>query len=212
MFDPEPLPRVFAVPPGTDFPKALVDGLKRRCSGPPDALARVELVLNTRRMERRVRDLFNQGPPCLLPRISLLTDLGDSADLAHIPPAIPPLRRRLELTQLVAKLLEQQPDLAARSSVFDLSDSLAALIDEMQGEGVSPDTIRGLDVSDMSGHWARAQTFIGIADHFIDTSSQVMDAQARQRRVVENLIARWQTDPPCIRLFWPGQPVRAAPR
>ncbi|WP_209598519.1 double-strand break repair protein AddB [Ruegeria sp. HKCCSP351] len=196
MFDPGPLPRVFAVPPGTDFPKALVDGLRRRCSGPPEAMARVELVLNTRRMERRVRDLFNQGPPCLLPRISLVTDLGDSADLAHIPPAIPPLRRRLELTQLVAKLLEQQPDLAARSSVFDLSDSLAALIDEMQGEGVSPDTIRGLDVSDMSGHWARAQTFIGIADHFIDTGSQVMDAQARQRRVVENLIARWQTDPP----------------
>ncbi|WP_171234614.1 double-strand break repair protein AddB [Ruegeria sp. HKCCA6837] len=196
MFEPSALPRVFAVPPGTDFPKALVDGLRRRCAGPPEALARVELVLNTRRMERRIRDLFNQGPPCLLPRLSLVTDLGESVDLAKIPPAIPPLRRRLELTQLVAKLLEQQPDLAARSSVFDLSDSLAALIDEMQGEGVSPEAIRQLDVSDMSGHWARAQAFISIADHFIDTSAEAMDAQARQRRIVENLIARWQENPP----------------
>ncbi|EEE38245.1 double-strand break repair protein AddB [Rhodobacteraceae bacterium KLH11] len=197
MFEPTTLPRVFAVPPGADFPKVLVNGLRRRFAGqPPDALARVQLVVNTRRMARRVRDLFDQGAPCLLPRLSLLTDLGESADLAQVPPAIPPLRRRLELTQLISKLLDQQPDLAARSSLFDLSDSLAGLIDEMQGEGVSPDAIHQLDVSDMSGHWARAQAFIGIADHFMNAGADALDAQARQRRVVENLIARWQANPP----------------
>ncbi|MES0825514.1 double-strand break repair protein AddB [Ruegeria sp. SCP11] len=197
MFEPSAAPRVFAVPPGADFPKALVNGLRARAdTHPPEALARVQLVVNTRRMTRRVRDLFDQGPACLLPRLSLVTDLGDSVDLAQIPPAIPPLRRRLELTQLIAKLLEQQPDLAARSSLFDLSDSLAALIDEMQGEGVSPDAIRQLDVSDMSGHWARAQAFIGIADHFINSGPDALDAQARQRQVVENLIDRWHVAPP----------------
>ena len=197
MFDPTTMPRVFAVPPGADFPKALVNGLRARAEGhPPEALARVQLVVNTRRMARRVRDLFDQGPPCLLPNLSLVTDLGECVDLEQIPPAIPALRRRLELTQLISKLLDQQPDLAARSSLFDLSDSLAALIDEMQGEGVSTDAIRQLDVSDMSGHWARAQAFIGIADHFISTGDDALDAQARQRRVVEALIARWQDTPP----------------
>ncbi|WP_170438878.1 double-strand break repair protein AddB [Ruegeria arenilitoris] len=197
MFDPSATPRVFAVPPGADFPQALVRGLRARCDGhPPEALARVQLVLNTRRMARRVRELFDQGPPCLLPRISLVTDLGESVDLDQVPPAVPPLRRRLELTQLVARLLDQQPDLAARSSLFDLSDSLAALIEEMQGEGVPPEAIRQLDVTDLSGHWARAQAFIGIADQFLKTEDGSLDVQARQRRVVENLIARWQDAPP----------------
>ena len=197
MFEPSAGARVFAAPPGTDFPMALVRGLQtRNAERPPEALARVQLVLNTRRMARRVRDLFDQGPPCLLPRISLVTDLGEGADLDQVPPAIPSLRRRLELTQLVSKLLDQQPDLAARSSLFDLSDSLAALIEEMQGEGVSPDAIRQLDVTDLSGHWARAQAFIGIADQFLDTADGSLDVQARQRRVVENLIARWQDAPP----------------
>ncbi|WP_170342587.1 double-strand break repair protein AddB [Ruegeria arenilitoris] len=197
MFDPSATPRVFAVPPGADFPQALVRGLRARCDGhPPEALARVQLVLNTRRMARRVRELFDQGPPCLLPRISLVTDLGESVDLDRVPPAVPPLRRRLELTQLVARLLDQQPDLAARSSLFDLSDSLAALIEEMQGEGVSPEAIRQLDVTDLSGHWARAQAFIGIADQFLKTEDGSLDVQARQRRVVENLIGRWQDAPP----------------
>ncbi|WP_170459443.1 double-strand break repair protein AddB [Ruegeria arenilitoris] len=197
MFEPSANPRVFAVPPGADFPQALVRGLRARTDGhPPEALAHVQLVLNTRRMARRVRDLFDQGPPCLLPRISLVTDLGESVDLDQVPPAVPPLRRRLELTQLVSRLLDQQPDLAARSSLFDLSDSLAALIEEMQGEGVPPEAIRQLDVTDLSGHWARAQAFIGIADQFLKTEDGSLDVQARQRRVVENLIARWQEAPP----------------
>ncbi len=197
MFEAGENPRVFAVPPGADFPKELIAGLRQRIvDQPPEALARVQLVVNTRRMARRIRELFDRGPPCLLPRISLITDLGESADLGSLPPAIPPLRRRLELTQLIARLLERQPDLAARSSLFDLSDSLAALIDEMQGEGVSPDAIRNLDVSDMSGHWARAQAFIGIADQFVETGDTALDVQARQRRVVENLIERWQITPP----------------
>ncbi|WP_170588111.1 double-strand break repair protein AddB [Ruegeria arenilitoris] len=197
MFEPSANPRVFAVPPGADFPQALVRGLRARSDGhPPEALAHVQLVLNTRRMARRVRDLFDQGPPCLLPRISLVTDLGESVDLDQVPPAVPPLRRRLELTQLVSRLLDQQPDLAGRSSLFDLSDSLAALIEEMQGEGVPPEAIRQLDVTDLSGHWARAQAFIGIADQFLKTEDGSLDVQARQRRVVENLIARWQDAPP----------------
>ena len=119
MFDPsQTTPRLFAVPCGVDFPRALVDGLIQRFADqPPEALARVELILNTERMQRRVRQLFDSGPARLLPRVSLLSGLSKQANLRGLPPALPPLRRRLELSQLIAKLLDAQPDLAARSSL-----------------------------------------------------------------------------------------------
>ncbi|MFT4959399.1 MAG: ATP-dependent helicase/nuclease subunit B [Paracoccaceae bacterium] len=197
MFDATETPRVFALAPGVDFPRAVVDGLTQRSDCiPPEALARTHLIVNTRRMARRIRALFEDGPPRLLPRISLLTDLEEPQDKTALPPAVSPLRRRLELAQLISQLLDQQPDLAARASLYDLADSLAALMDEMNGEGVSADTIRNLDVTDMSGHWARAQQFFNIADHFVSADDSALDAQARQRRVVENLIARWQLSPP----------------
>ncbi len=197
MFEPSAKPRVFAVPCGVDFPRALVEGLRERARNlPPEALARAELIVNTSRMARRIRSLFDNGPAMLLPRMLMLTDLAQKAALDGLPPALPPLRRRLELSQLIAKLLDAQPDLASRASLYDLSDSLAALIDEMQGEGVSTDAIRDLDVSDMSGHWARAQAFIGIADEFTGLHEGAMDAQARQRQVVLNLIGEWQENPP----------------
>ncbi|WP_416369310.1 double-strand break repair protein AddB [Tritonibacter mobilis] len=198
MFDPsQTKPRLFAVPCGVDFPRALYDGLTARFADAlPEELARVELILNTERMQRRVRQLFDAGPARLLPRISLLSGLNKEANLRGLPPALPPLRRRLELSQLIAKLLDAQPDLAARASLYDLSDSLAELIDEMQSEGVSTDQIRALDVSDMSGHWKRAQDFIGIADQFVDMHEGALDVNARQRQVVMDLIAEWEQTPP----------------
>ena len=63
MFDPSLAPRVFGLPPGVDFPMALVEGLVARYENlPPEALARVTLVVNTRRMARRIQDLFDAGP------------------------------------------------------------------------------------------------------------------------------------------------------
>ena len=100
---------------------------------PPHAMARVTLYLNTQRMRRRVTDLFVAEGAGFLPRILLISDIDQDPNLASLPKAIPALHRRLELTQLVAHLLEQEPDLAARSALFDLSDSLANLLDEMQG-------------------------------------------------------------------------------
>ena len=197
MFDPSPRPRVFGLPPGADFPKALVEGLLGRLSGEsPDALARVQLIVNTRRMARRIRRLFDEGGPALLPRIQLLSDLEEGAGAERPPAPVPPLRRRLELVQLVSSLLDAEPELAPRSSLYDLADSLVGLMDEMHGEGVNPEVLARLDVSDQSGHWARAQRFLMIVQRYFGDNAEAPDAEARHRLIVENMVERWQATPP----------------
>lgn len=197
VFEPSQDPRIFGLAPGVDFPKALAEGILRRLDGqPPEALARVEIFVNTRRMQRRVTAIFQEGPARLLPRIRLVTDLATEAALAAIPPAISPLRRRLELAQLVAGLLKSQPDLAPASAAFDLADSLAALIEEMQGEGVPPARLIEMSVPDQSGHWQRSLAFLRLIETFLRSGDDAPDAADRQRRVVEMLASHWADRPP----------------
>ncbi|MCX7301689.1 MAG: double-strand break repair protein AddB [Rhodobacterales bacterium] len=193
MFE-TPGPRLFALTPGVDFAREVVDGLEARLgTGDPADWAKVTLFVNTRRMQRRIREVFDGDPPRLLPRIRLITDLALDPIGADLPPPVSPLRRRLELSQLVAQLLDSQPDLAPRSALFDLSDSLATLFDEMAGEGVTGEAIAALDVTDLSGHWSRALQFLQIARQLADETA---DREHRQRQVILRLTEKWQNEPP----------------
>ena len=197
MFEPQTTPRVFALGLGLDFPKALVSGLLTRMeSQSPDTLASVQIIVNTARMRRRVTSLFLNGDAQLLPKITLLGDLGKDPRFHAIPQPASPLARRIELISLVDALLRRNPSLAARSSLFDLADSLAGLMDEMQGEGVSIDDISNLEVNDISGHWGRTKEFISIVGSFLDVSQEQPDSEARARAVVLAQIAQWQENPP----------------
>ena len=197
MFDPSDHPRIFGMSPGVDFPAALVSGMRKMFDGhPPEAIARVDLIVNTRRMARRLQEIFDAGPASFLPRIRLITDLDWLVPQIVLPPAIHPLRRRLELTQLVSGLLDAEPDLAPRASLYALADSLASLIDEMQGEGVTADAITELDVSDESGHWERAQRFVSIAHTYLEQVANHPDSEARQRQLVTKTTEHWALNPP----------------
>ncbi|MEO0830219.1 MAG: hypothetical protein AAFY03_07135, partial [Pseudomonadota bacterium] len=88
---------------------AVIAGLEERLKdAPPDAWARVTLMVNTRRMARRLRELFDAGPPRLLPRIRMITDLDHLLPGNPLPHPTSALRRRLELVALTNKLIEQQ--------------------------------------------------------------------------------------------------------
>lgn len=198
LFAPVPpaTPRVFALPPGADFARHLAEGLIARTTDqPPEALARVEVLVNTRRMQRRLSALLAESGARLLPRVRLVTDLGRDGRVQGLPPPVPALRRRLELAQLVARLLDASPDLAPRAAIHDLADSLARLMAEMQGEDVSPEALAQLDLADHARHWERSLAFIRLVARWFGPDAPP-DAEARQRWVADHLIAAWQAVPP----------------
>ena len=195
MFSPGS-PRIFGLPPGVDFPKSLAAGLKARLrDAPPEAMARVTLYVNTDRMRSRMIEAFGALGPGLLPRLRLVTDLGRDLPLSGVAAAVSPLRRRLLLAQMIEGLMRLAPDIAPRSALFDLADSLAALMDEMQGEAVAPETIANLNVADHSAHWARTKEFMKIVAGFL-TNETAPDSEGRQRRLMEKLVESWLAEPP----------------
>ncbi|MBN8632940.1 MAG: double-strand break repair protein AddB [Rhodobacterales bacterium] len=187
-------PNLYALPPGVDFPAELVEGLLTRMAGrPPEALARVTLIVNTQRMRRRVTECLQARGALLLPRIMLVTE---AATLARtpLPRPISPLRRRLELSVLLDRLLATGSTHFPRTALYDLADSLAALMEEMQGEGVAPESIARLDVANHSAHWARTQAFLAIVSEAL--RGEAPDAEAVMRQAVMRLAGDWAVAPP----------------
>jgi double-strand break repair protein AddB len=197
MFKPSAKPRVFGLPSGADFAADLVAGLLDFAGDMPvQDFAKIQIFVNTTRMQRRIKDVFDAGPPRLLPRIRLITDLASDPISAQVDPPVSPLRRRLELAKFVSVLLDKEPELAPRAALYDLADSLAKLMDEMQGEGVTPDDIATLDITDQSGHWDRALKFLNIIAPYFAGDTAEPDIEARQRQVIETLVATWAETPP----------------
>ena len=198
LFRPADRPRLLAEPPGADFPARLAQGLRARLSGQPqEAMARVEVITNSAGMLNRLRAALLAEGPGFLPRMRPVTDpaLGWQPGQPPLPPPAPPLRRRLELARLVRQLIDAQPDLAPRGAAFSLAESLAALMDEMQAEGVPFAALGALDVSEHSAHWARSLDFLKLVARYLGPDA-APDEQRLQRLAIEALIARWQAAPP----------------
>ncbi|MGL4278955.1 MAG: double-strand break repair protein AddB, partial [Albidovulum sp.] len=196
MFDRSDRPRVFALPPGADFPTELVRGLIARLDGaPPEAMARVTLYLNTGRMMRSVRAAFDRAGARLLPRLRLVSDLALDP-VPGLPLPVAPLARRFDLMRLVSAMLKEGTDFAEGRAAFDLADSLAALLEEMQGEGVSAEAFEAPDFAeDHARHWERSLAFLRIATRYLSNDCQP-DPEGRRRRVVDWLAKRWREAPP----------------
>lgn len=185
MFDPTETPRVFKLPPGVDFAKALLRGLIERTKS-PEEVARTTLIVNTRRLQRLLTDLMTRSGEMLLPRLIVLEEVP-AAFGVQVPAGPSALRRQLDMTRAVRALLKAEPDIASESSAFDLAGSLLNIFDEMQDEGVGADVLAGLDISDQSGHWDRSLQFLNLVTR--------LNASASQRQAVEALAKTWATTP-----------------
>ena len=197
-------PHVFALPPGVDFARELVRGLVHRMQDePPEAMARVRLILNAGRMSRRVREEFDSLGTRFLPRIELISDLA-RLPMPGLPAPVPALRRKLELACLVDRLARGLPGFETGSGVFSLTDSLLALLAEMQSEGVHPEVFERLDIqASHAAHWRQSLAFIRIVARYFETE---LDTEGRQRRVVETMARIWAPWSSRHWMSWRGLP------
>lgn len=190
-------PGLYAEPLGVDFSDAVAKGLRTRLAGqPPEAIARVTLLVNTTRMARRVAASLRADGPTLLPRIGLVSDLASLLPPGDVPgPDLSALALRLRLTPLVAGLLAAAPGTAPPAAAFDLAGSLATLLGEMQEEGVTPDALAQVDVGTLSAHWQDSLRFLNIVAPYA-AEADLITPGGHQAACLAALLARWEAAPP----------------
>ena len=199
--------RVAAVPASRPFVDTLARGLLAEHGGDPAALARVRVLLPTRRAVRALREALPRlrGGAMLLPDIRALGDLDDDEDLgpgeedlgldSPAPPAIGALARRLLLAELVRA---KQPG-APGAQAMALAAELARLLDEMQTARVDFAALDGLVPDDLAEHWRETLAFLAIiADAWpkILAERGLIDPAARRVRALEALAEDWRRAPP----------------
>ncbi|MDA1237735.1 MAG: double-strand break repair protein AddB [Proteobacteria bacterium] len=196
MFKNSTDPHLFGIPPGVDFPKELVAGLRKKMVGKsPEKMAEIDLYVNSTRMKQRVKNLLTESGALILPRILTLSELNSDIRFSHIKASLDPLGLRLELSQLIAKLIELEPDMGSTSATFDLAHSLANLIEEMHDEGIKTQSILDLNLEAHSEYWNRNKRFFKLIDQNYNLQS-LISAEQRQRLIIEDLEVKWAKEPP----------------
>ena len=187
-------PRIFGLPPGVNFSRSFVSGLKIRLQdSSPEILANVQIYVNSKRMLQKVKDEMTDCEATMLPKLSTLNHLDDPEIIRTN--VINPLGLRLELAQLISKFIELESNFGSQNSCFDLADSLATLIQELHEEGLSLDSITELDLEDYSEYWQRNKTFFILIRDYLNTR-KIITSEQYKWRVIDSLEKKWAANPP----------------
>lgn len=131
-----------AIPPQVPFLEALALGvLARLPADAPEALARVTILLPTRRAARGLREAFLRaagGRALLLPRMRALAGLSTEEaeelalpDLLDLPPAVAPLTRQAVLAEMARRIPTRAGGPATPEQAWQMAGELARLFDEI---------------------------------------------------------------------------------
>lgn len=208
----QPGSRWFNIPAHRPFAEDLALGLYEALSPlGPEALADAVVLTPTRRGARALADAFVTaagGKAVLPPQMRPLGDLEageppfEPGDLAlDLPAAIDPLRRRFELTRLVADLAEHVPGgIVSASAALDLADALGGFFDGLQIEEVAVgDRLADLVEAELAEHWQVSRTFLEAALALWPERLKalgVVDVSERRVRLLRRLAEHWTHAPP----------------
>ncbi len=202
-------PKLYSIAAHRGFADALVAGLIPRYSEGDVGLARLTLLLPSRRAMRIVTEAFirlSQGG-LLLPRMAVVGDLDIDETLgplldplgagAHIPPAAAPVRRWLRLADILREVMgDKAPDGA---SMLRQAFETGRTMDRLLAEGIGPEELLSQRVigivGDQSEHWrgsvsdfAKAQV---IWQAELSARGEV-DAATRRNLLFDHAARRWR--------------------
>src|SRR5580704_2059153 len=209
------LPRLYTIAADRPFLATLARGLVAMAGGDALRLARMTVLLPTRRASRSLREAFlrltgegsDPGAPLLLPRMRPIGDLdADELEFAAddetltIPPAIPELRRRLLLTRLVLEWSAADGDQALLpGQAASLAGALARLIDAAVTEDASFAELAKLAPLDLAEHWQVVLRFLDILPAQwpkVLAAEGALDPAERRNLLLRRQAAEWRRAPP----------------
>jgi ATP-dependent helicase/nuclease subunit B len=208
---------VYSIAPELPFLDALAAGLLDRAKGDPLELARMTVLLPTRRASRSLGEAFlrqGRGRPLLLPRMMPVGDLdaeelallsgesessmGDSA--ADIPPAIPETTRRLKLARLVLAWGKSSGfEAMSAAQAAPLAAELARFLDEAATEGCDFAKLKDLAPERHAEHWQQVLRFLAIVTEYWPkelAALGALDPASRRNEVLRRQAEAWTKSPP----------------
>jgi ATP-dependent helicase/nuclease subunit B len=207
-------PALYTIPAHRAFADALAAGLIRRAGDSSDGmrLARGLVLLPNNRAKRAVTDAFvrQSGGGLLLPRLVAIGDpeLDEAAGAAidpaddsdPVPPAVPPLQRRMILARLVSEERARAGQPVDAAEAVRLAGELARTLDQLLVEEIAPSRLRELELTEeLSSHWQKSLALFGIVlDRWPGELARLqrIDLATRRSLLLDRLAKRWRTTPP----------------
>ncbi|WP_288484365.1 double-strand break repair protein AddB [uncultured Novosphingobium sp.] len=200
-------PQIYSIAAHRGFADALVAGLVPRYAEPDFGLARLTLLLPSRRAVRTVTEAMirHSGAGMLLPRMAVVGDIDldetlgpllDPLGAADVPPAADPTRRWLRLAD---HLRTVEGDAAGEGpALLRRAFEIGRTMDRLAVEGIAPvdlmsDEVIGI-VGELAEHWRDAtRTFLMVQQYWIaDLAARgEVDGPERRNRLFDHAAQRW---------------------
>jgi ATP-dependent helicase/nuclease subunit B len=210
-------PTVYSIAAHRGFADALVAGLIPRYREEHFGLARLTLLLPSRRAVRTVTEAFVRasGGALMLPRMAVVGDLDLDETLgllfdplgADNPPAVDPVVRQLILARLLRTelALEGGAAVPGEAALLRLARSVGETIDRLLIEEIAPEALLGPAVmalvGDLAEHWiAGTRLFARVLMRWQAelAARGAGDAPARRNQLLRGLAERWRIAPPAF--------------
>ncbi len=220
--------KIYTISADDPFVDNLAEGIMTRhgAADDPLALARVQILVPTRRAVRSLSDAFirlagrDSSRALLLPKISPIGDVDEDALIMEdgsdnivgerelyfeAPEAIPVLRRNFILSRLILKWgqieREQGRSIGAGepAQALRLAAELGRFLDSLDTHGIDPSALQTLVPDAYTEYWQETLQFLAVITQEwpeILKASGMIDQMSRRNLLLRELASQWRASPP----------------